>query len=766
MVEDGIVSDALMGDVWPAAHPGSDAADYGSVSIDTAGPFEVRSFQTVRLTYRIGRFGLDDTGGLKLVERFTNDGGPLQVEEPTAINYVTAHASNQCRLVVVPEPLGHQRPWDRSLRILVDRGSMAEGDEIVIVLGDRSAGSPGMRMQTFCERRHEFRLLVDPCATGHFFPLEERPYVEIVAGPPARWKAVMPTHARPGERVWLGLKAEDLWGNPSHQAGGPLRLEAEGPLAGLPDRVNFPAGERALRLDGLVAASEGEARVRVLDDGGRELCRSNPLVVREHATGGFWADLHGQSGETVGVNTAAEYFAFGRDLAFLDAMSHQANDFQVTNAFWHQLNGLTAELNRDGRFVAFPGYEWSGNTPVGGDHNVFFRHEGRPIRRSSHALLAERDDIGDDVNSTPALFAALADEDCVVYSHVGGRPADLAKADGGLLRTAVEVHSDWGTFEWILKDSFALGYRLGVVANSDGHKGRPGASYPGAASFGAYGGLTCFLTENLSRDGIFEAMRRRHHYATTGSRIFLDVRARFPDGAILYPRDPRYAAIVPLPVREAMMGDIVATEAARLMLEIEVASPDPIRRVDILRGPEEIAGLDGYEADALGNRVRVTFHGAEYRGRGRQTRWRGRAGFSAARIRGFARINAWNHDRHLAEDGDRAVGFDLLTTGNFCGFDCWLDRLDGTLAIETDHVEGTLDLAGLGMDPVILPAGGLERAVRIQRLPERMERTRISAGIPVDLLADDDNPIWVRVATEEGFTAWSSPIYAVRGPIR
>ena len=76
----------------------------------------------------------------------------------------------------------------------------------------------------------------------------------------------------------------------------------------------------------------------------------------------------------------------------------------------------------------------------------------------------------------------------------------------------MEIHSAWGTFEWLLTDGFPLGHRSGVVCNSDGHKGRPGASYPGAATFGAYGGLTCFLTNDLTRDGIFECLRSRHDY--------------------------------------------------------------------------------------------------------------------------------------------------------------------------------------------------------------------------------------------------------------
>ena len=87
----------------------------------------------------------------------------------------------------------------------------------------------------------------------------------------------------------------------------------------------------------------------------------------------YWADLHGQSEETIGTNSARELIDFARDRAFLDAMSHQGNDFQITTPFWAALNRLTAEYNKDGEFVIFPGYEWSGNTGLGGDRNVMFK---------------------------------------------------------------------------------------------------------------------------------------------------------------------------------------------------------------------------------------------------------------------------------------------------------------------------------------------------------------------------------------------------------
>ena len=150
--------------------------------------------------------------------------------------------------------------------------------------------------------------------------------------------------------------------------------------------------------------------------------------------------------------------------------SHQGNDFQITTAFWNHLNELTAEFNADSRFIVFPGYEWSGNTGLGGDRNVLFLEEGRRIHRSSHALVDDLSDIETDANSAEDLFEALKDEDCVVFAHIGGRYADIKMSHDARLERAVEVHSAWGTFEWLVRDAFEEGYRAGICSNSDGRR--------------------------------------------------------------------------------------------------------------------------------------------------------------------------------------------------------------------------------------------------------------------------------------------------------
>ncbi|WP_370295666.1 DUF3604 domain-containing protein [Poseidonocella sp. HB161398] len=75
--------------------------------------------------------------------------------------------------------------------------------------------------------------------------------------------------------------------------------------------------------------------------------------------------------------------------------------------------------------------------------------------------------------------------------------------------------------------------RVGAVADSDGHKGRPGASF-----LGAHGGLTRFLAEENTRDAAFEAIRPRRTHAPSGPRVAIDLVAGRPAGGTLIPTHP------------------------------------------------------------------------------------------------------------------------------------------------------------------------------------------------------------------------------------
>ena len=742
----------------------------GTATITPDGAFEAGSYASLTLVYTAGFYGIDDSGSMRVSFRFASDQSNPQFSDPKAPNYTTVEASNGAILEVRFDQKGNVRPWDRTLYIKVVRGYLSEGDQIHIRFGVSDFGSPGMRMQTFCEKTFEFRVLVDPIATFNYQPLPVQPIISIVPGTPERYVAVLPTLRRPGEAFTLKVKGEDKWGNPSDRCDARLTVRAHGKIDGLPDQVTLKPGQFACEIGGLSVSEPGEVRIELIATDETVAAATNPLRIAPEHLVHFWADLHGQSEETIGTGSAEEYFSFARDRAFVDACGHQGNDFQITGEFWAELNRLTATFDEPGRFVALPGYEWSGNTALGGDRNVYFPQEGRMIRRSSHALVEDHSDIANDCNTAGELFAAFArnkEFDVVCFAHCGGRYADIVLAHDGRFERSVEVHSSWGTFEWLVNDAFKCGYRVGIVGNSDGHKGRPGASYAGAGKFGAIGGLTCYLMPELSRAALLDCLRKRHHYATSGGpggRMVIALRARLAGAATVYHDDPALGPAEGQPATEALMGDIVHLAEGTVEFDVDIVAAAPIERVDIFNGPELIETIRPYAASDLGDRIRVIWEGAEYRGRFREVIWDGTATFSGNEIVDAKPINFFNRDKTLDRVGANGLSWKALTTGNFGGFDAVVkDGRAGRLAIKTPLVECDVALADIGLeDRMFDKSGELPRFLKVFRLPTVNDRRTIRFTRALTLRDKGDNPIYVRLTQEDGTRAWTSPIYLFR----
>lgn len=742
-------------------------ADYlpehmGSATLSPEGPQIAGSYAELTVTYTAGTFGVDDTGMLKISWRTTSDMAKPQFKDPAAPNYTSVEASNGATLEYWFERL-NVRPWVNTLLIRVGRGYLRKGDTITVRFGDRRQGSPGLRLQTNCEERFELKTYVDAFATYEFTELPSSPSFELIAGPAASVKAIVPSLAIVGEPFRLAIVAEDLWGNPATFGERRLMLAASSPVQNLPEQIDTKADDGPLVIDNLVADREGDLTLSVRDADGNELARANPMrVVVQAQVRRYWGDLHAQSGETVGTNPAESYFRYARDKAFVDIVGHQGNDFQITDAFWDELNRLTAAFDKPGQFVCVPGYEWSGNTGMGGDRNIFYRTEGRPIHRSSH-ILTIGETSTDARHTAHDLFEAIRDEDAVVIAHVGGRYADITFAHDGKLERSVEVHSSWGTFEWILHDAFDSGYRVGVVCHSDDHKGRPGATRPGASTFGAIGGLTCYFMPELSRDALFDTLRKRRHYGTTGPRMFMDVRASFAGPVTIFSDDPKLGPVQTRTATEAAMGDIVAPGATPMTLKAEIIGTAPIERVDVLHGKSIAASVRPYAATDLGRRVRVRWEGAEYRGRGRETIWQGKLAVDGNRIARFARVNFLNPERKVEEtEPGLALAWTSVTTGNIAGLDLWLDDArTGSLQVDTNIVSGSVDLAALGDEPVVFDGGGLGRRLMVYRLPENDWSRHVSLEHDVTFAGGADLPVYIRVTQADGNQAWSSPIYLV-----
>ena len=272
------------------------------------------------------------------------------------------------------------------------------------------------------------------------------------------------------------------------------------------------------------------------------------------------------------------------------------------------------------------------------------------------------------------MFKALGTEDCRVIAHVGGRYADLKYAHDGRIERTVEVHSSWGTFEWLLHDAFENGFRVGVVCHSDDHKGRPGATRPGASTFGAVGGLTCYFMPELTRDALLrrcDAKALRHDRPAHFSRPACNVRTA---SHWLF-RGPQTGACEEFSMREARMGDIIRSGDVPMRMSVEVIGTAPVDRVDVLHGTQVAQTMRPYSDAELGRRVRVLWQGAEYRGRGRETIWLGKLAVEGNRITRFAPVNFLNPERTIVETAPgTALTWDSVTTGNLAGIDLWLDQ--------------------------------------------------------------------------------------------
>ena len=108
-------------------------------------------------------------------------------------------------------------------------------------------------------------------------------------------------------------------------------------------------------------------------------------------------------------------------------------------------------------------------------------HPGRHVWRAAGqrpGLLGADDSLGQDLFGQQVRlqvaqqFQSSRGAAPFAFAHVGGRYADLRMHDPAI-ELAVEVHSAWGTFEWLIEDAMETILR---------HTGKPCAGYLAPAS--------------------------------------------------------------------------------------------------------------------------------------------------------------------------------------------------------------------------------------------------------------------------------------------
>lgn len=579
------------------------------------GPAVAGSPGSWRIVYRAGPAGVAVGGTVHLqVSPFWGWSTP-QTERPQALGYTTIETAAP-GVELSAETLDQQL-----LAIAIGGRPLAAGEEIVVTYG---AGPAGALADRYAERESRFWVAVDGDGDGVRELIAESPAVDVMPGPPARLLLHLPSTARPRDRVTLTAALVDAAGNGWPAAAGTLELRLPAGVDLVDSSADSAVGvERVvslalavedrgrlvvpLRLSG---EAGGVMRVRGRVEGvavgsGFE-AESNPLVVAPAGRRILWADLQNHSGLSDGSATPDDLLRYAREVAALDAAAVTDHDhwgmrfMDGEPSIWRRTLDAAELRNEPGRFVALAGYEWT-NWVEGHRHVVFFE----PTTEAVAGLLLSA--IDERYDEPRELWAGLEDVRALTFAHhSAGAPiaTDWSSAPPAGAEPVTEIVSVHGSSEAadspgmvvrnalagnFVRDALDRGYGLGFVGSSDGHDGHPGLAHLASPS----GGVAAILSDEVTREGVYEALLARRTYATNGPRIVVRASyAGWPIGADI----PAEAAAA------GAVGPIAGVPQATLV--VRAIAPGEIERIEVAsrQGATGAGALTGEALCAEGER--------------------------------------------------------------------------------------------------------------------------------------------------------------------
>lgn len=502
----------------------------------------VRAPVTMTFVYTAAEQGIAPGGGVLCYVSAFWGWTPPQDRRPDAPGYVTVRCSDpDVRLEIRTDPS------QQTVAALVQEKPLRGGQTLTFVYGDtsdgRHAGARGLS-DRYAERNERFFFRVDGDGDGWFAPLEVQPRFRVEARHAARLVAFGPSRVGVGCPFELTVAALDATDNLVESYTGSIRLVAEGAAASFAEEIQLAAGDRGATR--VVVTPTGPGVLRVLAGDPADLLRpavSNPILVVKDEQAEYtlyWADLQGHCNVCDGTGSPEDYYRYARDVARLDAVALTDHDhwsyrpLDEDPAMWRRLCELSKSLNEPGRFVTFPAYEWT-NWTFGHQHVIF-------LRESQAAVFGWSQKESDHPQK---LWKLLSGRDCLtIPHHTGGGPMPTCwKYYNPEFQPVVEMVSVHGVSEYVghprcvagpvefgmVQSALARGYRLGLIGSGDTHDGHPGIGSPSGRP-----GLAGIYATSLTRAAIFEALRARRVYATSGCRAILRFHlGRSPMGSVV-----------------------------------------------------------------------------------------------------------------------------------------------------------------------------------------------------------------------------------------
>lgn len=718
----------------------------GSMTMTPARDVMAGEFSTWTFTFTAGEYGIDDGGSLILAWKSVSDWDTPQFDEPDQPGYTTVTTDGDCKVKA-----GYHkfvRSFGNSILIDIYGGYIKKGDTITITMGDTSKGSLGMRAQSFCEREHEFRTYLDPCGTNRYEEMPDRLSVRIVPAMHHELQIVVPGTVEKGKNFSAYLRILDEFGNPTGKYSGEISLSLiHGEGKGIPREIHFPENtDGILEIRNCCITKEGFWTLRAEDKKRGYIAYSNgSCCIAEGKPHLYWGDMHGQTRQTVGTGRLDDYYSFARDKALVNFTGWQGNDFEVTPDTWEKVRHFTKEFNEEKRFLVYLGYEWSGTTPQGGDHNVYFLHDNHAFYASSN-WSAPGSDVSKNANPIPELFDKLNHRrDVLLIPHVGGRYANLDFLSPEYT-SVIEIHSHHGTFEWFAMDAMKKRLKVGFIAASDDHTGRVGLSYPlsghGKSASGAFdvaSGYTGVFAKELTKKEIWNAIKARHCYASTMDRIFLSTA-----------------------VNDIPMGD-EGTVGGKPVFHVKAAAAYPVESIEIFDWDKSVYFKELLPKDK--SKIRIRWSGVRYRGRGKSAKWDGMVYVQHGKIVHAEKYAYDRIDQGITIKSDQYVNFTSSTSGDYDGLILELEGDDHTV-VKFSSLQGAAEASWkeIRSHGVVKSMGGLNLQVEMQEAfaePSEGNRDKtlyMDESIPLPS-EKGSHAYWIKILQSNGNAAWSSPVF-------
>jgi hypothetical protein len=186
----------------------------------------------------------------------------------------------------------------------------------------------------------------------------------------------------------------------------------------------------------------------------------------------------------------------------------------------------------------------------------------------------------------------------------------------------------------------------------------------------------------------------------------------------------------------------------------------PIQSVEILRGGTPVFTERPRSGGKASRRIRVTWTGADGRGRRRGTNWDGGLSIDGGSIASAETIGFDHPGERITSQDSSGVRWTSGTAGDLDGIEIELDGRDGAiLAFEAGPARFAKRLDELDSDPWRFDAGAVGRWVELECVDPEFDRNTVEIRQTVPASEAVDGAYYLRVVQKDCEMAWTSPIY-------